>query len=264
VAAGAINTPAILSRSGLDNPNVGKHFRVHPVLIVWGLFDDEVNPWEGVFGSTFSDEFLDMGEGYGVKYEHASNPPSLLAVFAPWRSAEHNAELMQSLRHTAGFGCLMRTRDGGEIVTGEDGLPVATWELSEFDRQNMRRAADGAAQILEAGGAKRIYSSHAAWVSYEPGEDGARERWLDEADRAGWGPAQVTLGAFHLMGTARMGSSREDSVCAPDGQAWDCKGLYVVDGSLLPTGLGVNPMITIEAAAHKVARGIVGAMTPAA
>jgi long-chain-alcohol oxidase len=263
VAAGGIHTPAVLARSGLDNPAVGKNLMLHPVLIIWGIFDEEVNPWAGVLGSTFSDELLDMGEGYGVKYEHAANPPSLLAVFAPWRSAEHNAELMQSLNHTAGFGCLMRARDPGEIEIGSDGLPTPRWALSDFDRDNMRRAMDGAAQILEAGGAKRIYSSHAGWVSYEPGEDGARERWLEDADRAGWGAAQVTLGAFHIMGSARMGSSREDSVCAGDGQAWDCRGLYVVDGSVLPTGLGVNPMITIEAAAHKIARGMASSLVRA-
>jgi choline dehydrogenase-like flavoprotein len=34
------------------------------------------------------------------------------------------------------------------------------------------------------------------------------------------------------------------------------KGLYVVDGAVLPTGLGVNPMVTIEGAAHKIARGV--------
>ena len=79
---------------------------------------------------------------------------------------------------------------------------------------------------------------------------------LAAADRCGWDAAQVTLGAFHIMGSARMGSSREDSVCDSDGEAWDVKGLYVVDGAVLPTGLGVNPMVTIEAAAHKIARGM--------
>jgi long-chain-alcohol oxidase len=260
-AAGGINTPALLMRSGLDHPLVGKNLMVHPVLIIWGIFDEEVKPWSGVLGSTYSDEFLDMGEGYGVKYEHAANPPTLLAVFAPWRSAEHNAELMQSLNHTAGFGCLMRVRGAGEVAIGDDGLPTVSWSLSEFDRDNMRRAMDGAAQILEAAGAKRIYSSHAGWVSYDPGADGGRERWLKDADAAGWDAAEVTLGAFHLMGTAAMGTSREESVCDPEGQTWDCKGLYVVDGAVLPTGLGVNPMVTIEAAAHKIARGMARALT---
>ena len=261
-AAGAINTPALLIRSGLDNPNVGKNLMIHPVLLVWAQFDQEVLPWTGVFGSTFCDEFLDMGEGYGVKYMHASAHPSDLAVFAPWRGASEHSDLMQSLRYTGGYGILQRARDAGEVVVGPDGLPAPVWNLSEFDRGIMRKGLDGITQILEAGGARRIYTSHAGWVSYEPGNgDGGRERMLKAADDYGWGPAQVTLGSFHLMGTAHMSASRETSVCDPTGETWDAKNLFVVDGAVLPTALGVNPMITIEAAAHRIARGMAAKLT---
>jgi long-chain-alcohol oxidase len=257
LAAGAIHTPAVMIRSGIDGPAVGKNLMLHPVLITWGVFDEEVRPWAGTLGATFSDEHLNLGEGYGLKYEHAATPPSILAIFAPWRGSRESAELMQSLRYTAGYGALQRARDGGEVVVGADGLPTPRWALSDFDRDVMRHGLDGAAQILEAGGARQVYSSHAGWVSYEPGAaNGGRASLLEAADRCGWGPAQVTLGSFHLMGTARMGASRSDSVCGPDGQAWDVPDLYVVDGSVLPTGLGVNPMVTIEAAAHKIARGM--------
>ena len=254
-AAGAINTPALLVRSGLDNPNVGKNLMIHPVLLVWAMFEQEVLPWTGVFGSTFCDEFLDMGEGYGVKYMHASAHPSDLAVFAPWRGASEHAELMQSLRYTGGFGILQRARDAGEVVVGRDGLPAPVWNLSDFDRDVMRKGLDGMSQILEAGGARRIYTSHAGWVSYDPG-NGGREQMLRAADDYGWGPAQVTLGSFHLMGTAHMGADRQKTVCDPTGEAWNAKNLFVVDGAVLPTALGVNPMITIEAAAHRIARGM--------
>ncbi len=255
LAAGAIHTPAIMVRSGMGG-QVGKNLMLHPVLITWGVFDEEIRPWDGTLGATFSDELLDMGEGYGIKYEQAATPPSILAIFAPWRGSRESAELMQSMKYTAGYGALQRARDGGEVVVGPDGLPTPRWQLSEFDRDVMRKGLDGAAQILEAGGARRIYSSHAGWVSYEPGANGGRDSLLDAADRCGWDAAQVTLGAFHLMGTARMGSSRETAVCNPDGEAWDVGGLYVVDGAVLPTGLGVNPMVTIEAAAHRIARGL--------
>ncbi len=259
-AAGAINTPALLIRSGLDNPNVGKNLMIHPVLLVWAMFEEEVLPWTGVFGSTFCDEFLDMGEGYGVKYMHASAHPSDLAVFAPWRGAGQSAELMQGLRYTGGYGILQRARDAGEVVVGPDGLPAPVWNLSDFDRAVMRKGLDGLTQILEASGARRIYTSHAGWVSYDPG-NGGREQMLKAADDHGWGPAQVTLGSFHLMGTAHMSGTRESSVCDPTGEAWDVKNLFVVDGAILPTALGVNPMITIEAAAHKIARGMAAKLT---
>jgi len=256
LAAGAIHTPAVMVRSGMNGGQVGKNLMLHPVLITWGIFDEEVRPWAGTLGATFSDEFLDLGEGYGIKYEHAATPPSILAIFAPWRGSRESAELMQALRYTAGYGALQRARDGGEVVVGPDGLPSPRWQLSDFDREVMRKGLDGAAQILEAGGARRVYSSHAGWVSYEPGKNGGRESLLDAADRCGWGPAQVTLGSFHLMGTARMGTSREESVCNPNGETWDVGGLYVVDGAVLPTGLGVNPMVTIEAAAHRISCGL--------
>jgi choline dehydrogenase-like flavoprotein len=256
LAAGAINTPAVLVRSGLDNANVGRNLMLHPVLLVWAQFEEEILPWTGVFGSTFCDEFLDLGEGYGVKYMHASFHPSDLAVFAPWRGSTEHFELMRSMPHTGGYGILQRCREAGEIVVGPDGLPTPIWHLSDFDRSVMRTGLDRLAQILEAGGARRIYSSHAGWVSYEPGKE-RRDDFMRAADDCGWGAAQVTLGAFHLMGTAHMGSSRESAVCDPTGESWDARNLFVVDGAVLPTALGVNPMITIAAAAHKIARGLV-------
>jgi choline dehydrogenase-like flavoprotein len=166
---------------------------------------------------------------------------------------------MLSLRYTGGFGILQRARDGGEIVVGKDGLPTPIWNLSDFDRGVMRKGLDGLAQILEAGGARRIYTSHAGWVSYDPGNEG-RDKMLQAADDCGWGPAQVTLGTFHLMGTPTWVAPRVRRVRSQR-QAWDARNLFVVDGAVLPTALEVNPMITIEAAAHKIARGIASKLT---
>ena len=46
-ACGAIQTPALLKRSGLANRNIGRHLRLHPVTVVWGQFDEEVRPGRG-------------------------------------------------------------------------------------------------------------------------------------------------------------------------------------------------------------------------
>jgi hypothetical protein len=40
VAAGALNTPALLLRSGIDGPAVGRYLRLHPVTAVWGRFEE--------------------------------------------------------------------------------------------------------------------------------------------------------------------------------------------------------------------------------
>ena len=256
-ACGALHTPALLARSGVASKALGKHLRLHPVLVVWGQFDEEVRPWEGVLSSTFSDRDADMdGRGYGVKYEHVATPPSILLTFSPWRGGREHAELMQAMPYTGGLGVLLRDRGVGEVRTARDGQPVVRYALSKEDVDHMRRGVRGAAQVVEAMGARRIYSSHSKWVAYEPGVRGDHDGFMRDADACGWGPGQAQLVSFHIMGSARMGGSPDDSVCDPSGQVWHVPGLYVCDAAAFPTASGVNPMVTIEALAHMNARGI--------
>jgi len=260
-AAGALHTPALLKRSGLSNRNIGKHLTLHPVLIAWGVFDEEVRPWEGVFAATYSDHDANLDDGYGVKYEHASIPPSILLAFSPWRGGRQHHDLMRALAHTAGLGVLLRDRDGGEVKVGKDGLPVVKYKLSDYDRAHMRTGMQNAARIQEAMGAREIYSSHSKLVSYEPGRRGSVESFMADADACGWDAGHAQMVSFHIMGSARMGGSPESSACDPRGETWEVRDLIVADGSAFPTASGVNPMITIEATAHLNARRLVERLT---
>jgi long-chain-alcohol oxidase len=129
------------------------------------------------------------------------------------------------------------------------------YKLSPFDAAHVRTGIDGAAQIHEAAGARRVFTAQAKWVSYEPGR-GQRQAFMQSVDAAGYGPGQLMLGSFHIMGSARMGGSPGTSACDPTGQTWDARGLYVFDGSAFPTASGVNPQISIQAIAHMGARGL--------
>lgn len=256
-ACGALHTPVLLARSGITSKALGKHLRLHPVLVVWGQFDEEVRPWEGMLSSTYSDQDTDMdGRGYGVKYEHVATPPSILLSFSPWRGGREHAELMQAMPYTAPLGVLLRDRGVGEVRAGRDGQPVVRYKLSPEDVDLLRRGTRGAARAVEAMGARRIYSSHSKWVAYEPGARGDEDSFMRDADACGWGAGQAQVVSFHIMGSARMGASPDDSVCDPTGQVWHIPGLYVCDGAAFPTASGVNPMVTIEALAHMNARGL--------
>ncbi|MEA2389342.1 MAG: hypothetical protein QOG41_2115, partial [Thermoleophilaceae bacterium] len=249
-ACGAIHTPALLKRSGLSNPNVGKHLRLHPATVVWGVMDDEVRPWEGTLQAVYSDQHRDLDRGYGLKYETAPVHPSLLVAFGPWRSAAQHAAMMRALVHTTPIGVLLRDRDGGEVRVARDGNPVVRYRLSDYDAAHMRTGLDGAAQILESAGARRIFSSHSREVAYDPGQSGDRARFMREADSAGFGSGRCTMFSFHIMGSARMGGTPATSACDADGQTWDVRDLVVCDASAFPTAPGVNPMVSIEATAH--------------
>ena len=54
-----------------------------------------------------------------------------------------------------------------------------------------------------------------------------------------------------------MGSDRGRAVCDADGAVYGVNGAYVADASLFPASSGVNPMITIMALAHHVAKGMI-------
>ena len=67
------------------------------------------------------------------------------------------------------------------------------------------------------------------------------------------GPAKISAGGemIHELGTARMGSSPKDSVVDSYGRAWDVPGLYLMDGSIMPSNPDKNPTLSIMALAWR-------------
>ncbi|MCP9485078.1 MAG: GMC family oxidoreductase N-terminal domain-containing protein [Gaiellaceae bacterium MAG52_C11] len=250
VAAGALGTPPLLLRSGIRNENVGRWLRLHPGTPVLGVFDEEVRPWEGTLQALYSDQHRDLEDGYGVKYETVPVLPGFAAAALPWRSAAQHAALMDELAQTTNVGVLLRDRGSGRVTLGRDGSTRIRYRLSDDDLGRVRTGVDGAAQILEAAGARKILSGHSRVVSYEPGRRGDRAGFLRDSDAAGWGPGRCGFFSFHPLGSCRMGASPTNSAANPDGESWEARNLVVADGSTFPTASGVNPMVTIEAIAH--------------
>jgi long-chain-alcohol oxidase len=251
VACGAIHSAALLLRSGLRNEHIGRHLHLHPVSNVCGIFDEEIRPWEGTMQAIYSDQHRYLTGNYGVKYETTALQPVVAMAVMPWREPKDYRARMAQLKNTSAIGVLLRDRGAGRVTIDREGHPLSSYSLSDFDRRHMQRGFRGAAEILENAGAKRIYSPHAKLCSYEPGKSGSIETLVKDMDAAGWDNAQVAIFSFHIMGTARMGDSPEFSATNPDGQSWEVKNLYVMDGSSFPSASGVNPMISIEAIAHR-------------
>ncbi len=255
VAAGAIHSPALLLRSGIELPALGRHLALHPATAVFAFLDDEVRPWTGTMQAHYSDQFADLDRGYGFKFETAPIHPSLAALAVPWESRAAFGEVMRRLPRLALCGILLRDRDGGRVTVDRDGKPVIRYRLSPYDAAHLRRAVAAGGEVLEAAGAREIYTPQATWVGYRPdGGRAARERWLGAMDRAGFGANQVTLASFHQMASCRMGAHRATSVVNAEHQVWDVPGLYVADASVFPTASGVNPMLTIMGMAHRAAK----------
>ena len=253
VAGGSIHSPALLLRSGITLPALGRYLALHPATAILAHMDEDVRPWTGTVQAHYSDQFADLNDGYGFKFETVPIHPSLQALAAPWESAAQHRERMAQLPRTALVGILLRDRFGGRVSVDAQGNPVVDYRLSRYDAGHLRRAFDAAGELLEAAGAREIWAPLARFISYRPGAARAREEWLARVDSAGWGPNELLLVTFHQMASCRMGATARTSVVDAENRVWGIRNLYVADASTFPSASGVNPMLTVMAIAHRAA-----------
>ena len=251
LAAGALNTPAILLRSGLGGAAAGRYLRVHPVTALWGRFDERVEPWTGILQTRYSDQFANLdGHGHGFKFETAPVHPLFPSAFIGWQDGASFKRDVLGLGHINVAGILLRDRDHGRVVIRKDGSPVWKYRISKFDQGHVRIAVRRAAEMLAESGAKEVITSSIRAVRWMPAS-GSLDTFMEDADAIGYGPNRTSYFSFHQMGSARMGSDPSTSVVDINNETHDTRGLYVMDGSCFPTASGVNPMLSIAAIAHR-------------
>jgi len=116
-AGGAIQTPALLQRSGLSNANIGRYLRLHPATAIWALMDERVDPWRGAMQSRYVNNMNNLdGNNYGVLYETAPLTPAFGSGFINWRSGADHLRRMSELGYQAGLAVILRDRDPGGTV----------------------------------------------------------------------------------------------------------------------------------------------------
>jgi choline dehydrogenase-like flavoprotein len=268
VAGGALRSPAVLLASGLDHPAIGRHLRLHPVAVLAGIFDEPIEMWRGTMQAARSLEFSRPEPGRnGYVIESAPGHPGLIALALPWEGTDAHAELLDRIGHVAPLIAI--TRDGGEgrvrrtgagnarIDYALDARGVATLRHGLVSMARLARAA-GARRMLAAGTPPRWHGREGA----APGQEAREFVVFEDALRAfDFAPNRGAVFSAHQMGSVRMGREVAGHPCDPDGHVRRADGrpiggLYVADGSLFPTGIGVNPQVTIMALARGVARTI--------
>ena len=106
-AAGALETPGLLLRSGIGGPAVGAELRLHPAGLVSGIYDEPQDPWFGPGMAGVMNEFAEAHDGYGYLVECVQHLPGLLTTIVPWLSGAQHKELTRKYRYRADF-CLDR------------------------------------------------------------------------------------------------------------------------------------------------------------
>lgn len=256
VAAGSLHSPALLLRSGLANPNIGRHLHLHPTVPVFGTYPDLIEPWRGPMLTRYVNQWSNLdGQHYGVIIEHPPAHPGLIGLGLPWRSGAAHKAAVADARRQAIFIAITRDRDSGHVRLNKQGRPVLDYRLSRYDGAHLLRGLQESFRLHQAAGATAISGPHAG---LEPFASGDLEAYLERVARAGLAPNRLIVFSAHQMGTCRMGGKRAESVLTPQGEAWDVRNLYVADASAFPTASGVNPMITVMALAHWTAQAVKG------
>jgi choline dehydrogenase-like flavoprotein len=250
VAAGAINSPAILIRSGLGGGFVGRRTFLHPVISVASQWAQPINPFYGAPQSVASHAMADRGaDKVGIFFEAAPLHPMLAALGQPGFGEEH-AKLMTKLPMTSAHIALtidgfLPTETGGTVEVRKSGAPVLAYDLPPQIFEAMREAMKTLVKADLAAKAQVCYSGHDPPLVFRSEKD------LAQIDSAAFASGKLQIFSAHVMGGCKMGDKAESSVVrSTDLRHHTIGNLHVVDGSVFPTSLGVNPQESIYGLSH--------------
>jgi choline dehydrogenase-like flavoprotein len=240
------------------------------VPLVAGLFDEPIDMWNGTLQAARTVQFL-LPEPGRKPYviESAPGHPGLLAFALPWEGTDQHEALMDRARF---IGPLIAvTEDGGEgrVSMTRSGRTRVDYRLDGIGVATLRHALGSMARLARAAGARQIVAvgTPARWFGRGGSSAGNSDRAFvvyEDALRAfDFAPNRGAVFSAHQMGTARMGADAAAHACDPGGRVrlgprgdTVLGGLYVADSSLFPTGVGVNPMLTVMAMARRVGRTV--------
>ena len=233
VACGALNTPQLLIRSGLREASgvspsaasIGRHLGIHPIRLVYGLFDEPQDAHMVYPITTHCMDFQhDEDGGFVIEATTIQDPISFATTLCDESGPLWGPRLVEAargFRHWVGLLALANDDNNSAVVVQEDGSERFDVDLQPNEVERIDSATRFSREVLEAAGATRI----------------------------GW----TGLASTHVQGTCRMGDDPTRSVVDRNGESHDVKRLFVGDASLVPRTLSVNPSLTIMALATRLA-----------
>lgn len=247
VCGGAIQTPALLRRSGITR-NVGNTLRMHPTVKAIARFPEDVNALD-------MDVPVHQVKEFAPRFSFGcsiSSPPYLALGLAdhPERLGEVDGRWPRMAVYYA-----MITGAGSGSVRGLPGYhdPLVRYTITPGDLGDLSLALRELCRLLLAAGAEVLYPSVGGF------EPLAGEAGLDRL------PPQLPKGktslmTIHLFSSCPMGENPR--LCATDsfGKVHGVDGLYVADASLLCTAPSVNPQGSIMAVARRNALKFLGTL----
>jgi acetylornithine/succinyldiaminopimelate/putrescine aminotransferase/choline dehydrogenase-like flavoprotein len=244
LSAGVMASPLILQRSGHRADPVGRNIRMHPGAIVFGVFDDDVAPWDGATQGYHVTGFLDEG----IKLESLWSSPSVLGALHPGVGDELVASLAE-MRLTAPWAVWVDGADSvGRVRSRPGGGTSLRYDVGAAD---VSRLQEGMARLVEmffAAGARSVLPTiHGLARQYDD------VRAAEAIRNAHLAPQDIPTASNHVFGSTAMGADPRRHVTDSFGAVYGLDDVYVCDTGLFPTSPMANPMLTAMALADRQA-----------
>ncbi|EQA35304.1 GMC oxidoreductase [Leptospira inadai serovar Lyme str. 10] len=256
LSAGAIEGPALLQRSGLGNDWVGRNLKLHPTSTNFALFDEKINMFSGPPQSAvIKDGHNQNGSGYGFWLEVAPFRPTLASSLVPFYG-KSQFDILKKYPHMNAGIVLVRDGADGEAnasVKWSLGRRKVYFELTPTDGKNLLKGIKMLAEVQAAAGAKAIVFPFPDIQEPIPVEKSSKFDWvLDKSIE----PGRLSVGSAHPHGSIQAADSPEKGAVDPNFELYGHKNIFVMDASVYPTGLSVNPQITTMSINVRAARAL--------
>ena len=247
LASNGIGSPRILLNSkNKDFPNglannsgqLGKNLMLHPLGFVEGQFDSFLESNEGPEGcSIYSHQFYETQKnrnfkrGYTLQLLKSPGPIESFHYLKKFNKIKFGNSFFKSLfdyfgrtipiaiicEDTPNKNNNIQLDYASKDSSGMPGIKI-NYKLSENTKKMLSHGINQCKKLLKTAGAKSIIA---------------------------FGPVKNT--GWHLVGTAKMGTNKKNSVVNKFGQCHEIKNLFIIDSSIFPSSSGVNIASTVQA-----------------
>ena len=255
LAAGVLNTPAILLRSanqlGLKNKNIGRYLTLHPAFNINGIHSKTISNYRGFPKTVYTDYFSETDDFY---LETSFYFPGVTAKNNPGYGELHQ-EVMKN--YDKMMSILILVHDKAEyhnrITIDKKGKTVVDYTLSKQSKNIIVKALKEATKIFFAAGCEKVLLPASNKNPLLKDDVNELDKFISEKYLNLY---KTPLSSAHPQGGARMGDNKTTAVCDIYGKVYGTNSIYVCDASLFPTSVKVNPYETIMLLSKWVAENL--------
>ena len=245
VAMGSFFTPLFLQHNGVKSPHLGKHLTIHPAGAVTAWFPERNFRNSRTIPQGFG--VSDLAHE-GLMFEGGTIPFAGHGILNSLYGSEF-VRMVERYQQTAYFGSMVKDTSEGEVRRGlHRDLPWIHYRMNKQDFALFQKGIRILIQMFFAAGAAEVMIPGPKKITTL-----TLEAQLDGFMRTVRKPSDFLITAYHPLGTARISQTPAKGVCDAQHRVFGWQGLYVMDGSSVPSSLGANPQVTIMALASRAA-----------